>query len=99
MPAPLHPLAQAGQEPGCAVQADWHLRNEDEVDVVAGQRRVTGDESRMPAHQLDEADAVRDRTGLRVRGLDGIGGASECGLETKAVADVGNVIVAGLRPA
>src|ERR1039457_168316 len=61
--APLHPLPQARQEARSAIQAEGDLRDEDEIDVVAGQRRVTGDESGMPAHQLDQADAVRGRAG------------------------------------
>ena len=44
--------------------------DEAEVDVAAGERRVGGDEARVPAHELHEPDAIPRSAGLGVRRQD-----------------------------
>ena len=72
-----------------AVQLERDLRDEHHVGVVAGQRGVAGDKSRLPAHQLHQADAVRSGLGLNSDRVDRLGGTREGGLEPEALVQVG----------
>ena len=59
VPALLDGPAQVREEAVLAVELERHLGDQHEVGVVLGQRGVAGDEARVPAHQLHQADAVR----------------------------------------
>ncbi len=64
---------------------------------MAGERRVAGDEPGVPAHHLDQPDAVGRRACLGQRGLDRLGGPGERGLEPEALVEVRDVVVDRLR--
>ena len=79
------------------VDLEGHLGYEDEVGLVDGEHRVDRDEARLPAHQLDEADAVHRRVGLDVGCRHRLGGAGDGRLEAEAAVDVAEVVVDRLR--
>ena len=94
-----HRPVQAGEEPARPVERERHLRDEDEVGVVHGQRGVAGDEAAVPAHDPHQADAVDRRLRLDPRGLDRLRRGRVRGLEAEALADERDVVVDGLRDA
>src|SRR5207245_2532642 len=67
-----------------------------QVDVGGGQRRVTGHEARVPAHQLDQADAVAGAGRLDARAPNDLDGGGVRALEAEAAIDEVDVVVDGL---
>ena len=94
-----HRPMQAREEPARSVEGERHLRDEDEVGVVHGQRGVAGDEAAVPAHDPHQADTVDRGLGLDPRGLDRLRRGRVRGLEAEALADERDVVVDGLRDA
>ena len=64
--AALEPLAQRGEQP---LERERNLGHEAEVDLAIDEHAVRGDEARVAAHQLHEADAVARALGLGVGGV------------------------------
>ncbi len=95
----LDPPVQEVQEPTVTVKSEGHFRDEHHVRVAVRQRRVTGQKSRMPAHELHHANTVGRGRRLDVRSPYRLGRLPERRLKTKALVDVGNVVVDRLRDA
>ncbi len=75
------------------MQGEVDFGDQHEVRIVIGERGVTGDETGMAAHELDDADAAEGRLDLHASGLDRLGRLAERGLEAEALADVRDVVV------
>ena len=88
----LHELEEAA----LALEVEGRLRDEAAVDVAAGERGVHGDEAVVPAHELDDPDAVLGALGLDVRGVDGALRLLHGGVEPERLVDDGDVVVDSL---
>jgi hypothetical protein len=84
------------EEAAPAVEVEGRLRDEAAVDVAAGERGVHGDEAAVPAHELDDPDAVLGALGLDVRGVDGALRLLHGGVEAEGLVDDGDVVIDGL---
>ena len=82
---PRESLLEVVEKTVRAVELERHLRDEDKIYVVHGQRGVGGDEAGMASHQLDESDTVGCALGLDVGGVDGVHRAREGRLRVDAV--------------
>ena len=87
---------QRPQQPVLALQLKIQLRHQTEVNHRIGQRRVSGDESRISPHQLNQPDAVEHPLGFGMGGADNRDCLSDRGLETETAADEHQVVVDGL---
>ena len=74
---------QRGQEP---LERERDLGHQAEVHLAVDEHRVGGDESRVAAHQLHEADAVARRLGLGVGGVGRPPRLGDRGLEPERLA-------------
>ena len=99
-PAALDPLAEARPGARLRLRARTAPRGSARSSAsLIGQRRIAGDEPRMPAHQLDQPHAVRRRLRLDVRRRGSTRCARERGLEAEALVDEHDVVVDRLRDA
>ena len=80
-----------------ALQRERHFRNKHAVGITAGNCRGAGDEARVAAHQLDQANSISGASRLSMCRGDGIdrGGASR--FVPEAFVHVGHIVVDGLR--
>jgi len=76
-----------------AFEVEGQLGNEDEIDVVNSKGCVRGDEAGLPAHNLDDADAVDGAEGLDVRGRDGVNGFGDGGLEAERFLNETQIVI------
>ena len=97
--AAIEALVETIEEAVFAFHHDRHFGDQHKVDVAHGQRRKTGDEAAMAAHEFDEADAVVGALGFLVGGADGRGGGGVGGLKTKRLVEEHDVVVDGLGDA
>ena len=79
------------------VDVEGHLGDEDDV-RAAGHARVQRDPARVPAHDLDDQDAVVALRG-GVQPVDGLGGDVDRGVEAERVVRAREVVVDRLRHA
>ena len=74
------------------------LLGDEDLGRAAGDARVQGDPAGVPAHHLDDQDAVVG-LGRRVQPVDGLGGDVDGGVEAEREVGAGQVVVDGLRDA
>ena len=87
------PLSQGGQEPALAVQGEGDLGDQREVDLLAGQRRDGGDEARVAAHHLHQADAVDGAPGFDVGAAEDLVGLLDGRHQPERLLAIGDVVV------
>ena len=79
--------------PASPSESDRHFRNQHQIRLGRRQRRLAGEKTRMPAHQLDQADAVARGHRLDARAADHV----DCGRigadETETAIDERHVVV------
>ncbi len=87
------PPLERGEEAAFPVEAEGDLGDQHEVGVLAGQRGAGGDEARVPAHQLHQADAVGGAPCLDVGPAQHLLGLLEGGVVAERGEDELDVVV------
>ena len=92
-------LFERRQKAVFAVKHEGGLRNQGEVDILAGDRGARGDKSRVAAHDFDYDNPVMHAVRLGVRAGNHLGGLFDSAQVAKGARNKGHVIVDGLRDA
>jgi hypothetical protein len=90
-------LPQLLEKAVITLQCERHFRNKHAVGITAGNRCGAGDEARMAAHQLDQANAIPGASRLGMCRSDGIDGGGASRFVPEAFVHVGHIVVDGLR--
>ena len=92
-------MAQAFEQAPLAFELERHLRDKYEIHIATRQRRVTGDEAGIAAHELHEPHAIDGSGGLDVSAFHRLHSGVKGRLEAKALVEVADVVVDSLRNA
>src|ERR1700693_4870267 len=90
----LHdPLSKGRQKAAGAMQFKSHLRDQAEVHLLAGQRGITSNKSRVSPHQFDQTDTIDCTDRLDVRTGNGFHGLGKRSFKTKTLVEEKDVII------
>jgi len=95
----LEAIRQGAKKPSRPIKLEGLFRNEAVVDLTAGQRGPSRDETGIAAHQADKADAIENCAGFSVCAIYDVSGAVDRRIETKRTGDEEDVVVDGLGDA
>src|ERR1700722_5930012 len=76
-----------------SMQLKSHLRDQAEVYLLASQRGITSNKSRVSPHQFDQADTVDCTDRLDMRAGNGFHGLGKRSFKTKTLVEVKDVII------
>ena len=99
MGAILEALFQSGQQAALSFQAEGRFGNEHKIGLPQGQRRLCRDKARLPAHKLDDPDAVGDAHRLHMGATDRLRRLVHGGVEAEGLGHETDIVVDGFRNA